>query len=67
MSSYLRDTTLVKGDEESKFRRILSEKISSKNFIDVLRNDGVEIITDEEKKSNKTTLKRAVVTVLLST
>lgn len=56
---------LVKGDDESKFRRILAEKMSSKKFIDELRSNGISIISEKDKKSKTTTLKAALVTVLI--
>lgn len=56
---------LIRGDEDAKFLRMLNQKISHKNFIEICKKKGIDIITKEDIKEGNITFQKIFVTFVL--
>jgi len=57
---------LIRGDEETKFRRMLNQRISYDNFVRICKKEGIEIISQEDIKEGNVTFQKIFVTIILN-
>jgi hypothetical protein len=65
ISAYLKLKEIITGDDEAKFRRMLSERLSSENFIEWCQRNGIEVLSPGDLEGGEVTYSKVFVTIAL--